>query len=88
MPRGGFTTPANNDAVLLWNQGVTGAGGTTAAPGAATVSGAGFGDARNSANVTLTSSGVTYPNVPNCAHTENENYPICWMYGSGSTKVN
>jgi hypothetical protein len=89
MPRGGFTTPANADTVSLYNQGVTGAGGTSTAPGAATIVGAGFGDPHNSANVNLTSSGVTYNNVPNCAHID-ENYPICWMYAgaTASAKTN
>jgi hypothetical protein len=70
------TIPTNGLNVILFNNTVTGAGN---AGGAATVNGAGFGDPLNSANITLTSSGVTYPNVPNCAHVDG-NYPVCWQY--------
>lgn len=75
MPRTGVT-PSNGNAVVFYNTTVTGA---TDAGGAGTVSGSGFGDPRNSANITLTSSGVTYPNVPNCAHVDG-NTNICWQY--------
>ena len=70
------TVPTNAVAVTLFNNVTTGAGNTG---GAATVSGTGFGDPLNSANITLTSSAVTYPNVPNCAHVDG-NYPVCWQY--------
>jgi hypothetical protein len=70
------TTPTNGQAVILYNTTLSGAGD---AGGAATVSGAGFGDPMNSANVTLTSTGVTYSNVPNVAHCD-RNLSVCWQY--------
>lgn len=82
MPRIG-TIPANGVAVLLFNTTVTGAGNTG---GASTVVGAGFGDNRNSANINLTSSGVTYSNVPNCAHVDGE-LTICWQYVNSTTNA-
>lgn len=77
------TTPSNGVAVILHNTTVAGAGDTG---GAATIVGAGLGDPQNSANVNLTSSGVTYPLVPNAAHCD-RNLTICWQYVNSTTNA-